>query len=117
MTPELLRSLARGRPGPPAARDPFSALYHGIAFYAQFLGDNYVEAIRLAREATRQRSDFLGGHRVLPRPRAQCSLAWIAREMPMKREVNREHYLRDFAAPGCTRHAAISARSGADHWL
>jgi hypothetical protein len=55
----------KGATWPPAARDPFSALYHGIAFYAQFLGDNYVEAIRLAREATRQRSDFLGGHRVL----------------------------------------------------
>ena len=29
-------------------RDPFSALYYGIASYAQFVGRNYDEAIRLA---------------------------------------------------------------------
>ncbi len=32
-------------------RDPFSAIYCGIAAYAQFVGRNYDEAIRLAREA------------------------------------------------------------------
>ena len=31
-------------------RDPFSALYSGIAAYAQFNGRNYEEAMRLARE-------------------------------------------------------------------
>jgi TolB-like protein/cytochrome c-type biogenesis protein CcmH/NrfG len=46
-------------------RDPFSALYYGIAAYAQFIGRNYDEAIRLAHEAIRQRGDFVGGHRVL----------------------------------------------------
>ena len=46
-------------------RDPFSAVYYGIAAYAQFLGRNYDEAMRLAREALRQRSDFVGAHRVL----------------------------------------------------
>src|SRR6202047_2178841 len=38
-------------------RDPLSALYYGIAAYAQFLGRNYDEAMRLSREAIRQRSD------------------------------------------------------------
>jgi hypothetical protein len=46
-------------------RDPFSAVYYGIAAYAQFIGRNYEEAIRLAREAIRQRGDFVGAHRVL----------------------------------------------------
>ena len=46
-------------------RDPFSAVYYGIAAYAQFIGRNYEEAIKLAREALRQRGDFVGAHRVL----------------------------------------------------
>src|SRR5262249_56833985 len=46
-------------------RDPFSALFTGIAAYAQFVGRNYREAMRLAREAIRQRGDFVGAHRVL----------------------------------------------------
>ena len=46
-------------------RDPFSAIYYGIAAYAQFVGRNYDEAMRLAREAIRQRGDFVGAHRVL----------------------------------------------------
>ena len=46
-------------------RDPFSAIYMGIAAYWQFVGRNYREAMRLAHEAIRQRSDFVGGHRVL----------------------------------------------------
>jgi hypothetical protein len=83
-------------------RDPFSALFTGIA-YAQFVGRNYAEAMRLAREAIRERTDFVGAHRVLTaaagmagdteaaatalqelRRRAQpnISLAWIANEMP-----------------------------------
>src|SRR6476660_6853824 len=34
-------------------RDPYSAVYYGIAAYAQFLGHNYNEAIRLSRESLR----------------------------------------------------------------
>ena len=37
-------------------RDPFSAIYYGIAAYAQFLGRDYDEAMQLAREAIRQRA-------------------------------------------------------------
>jgi TolB-like protein/Tfp pilus assembly protein PilF len=46
-------------------RDPFSAVYTGIAAYAQFVGRNYGEAMPLAREALRARADFVGAHRVL----------------------------------------------------
>jgi TolB-like protein/Tfp pilus assembly protein PilF len=38
-------------------RDPFSAIYYGIAAYAQFVGKNYQEAIDLSREAIRLRGD------------------------------------------------------------
>jgi hypothetical protein len=51
-------------------RDPFSAIFTGIAAYAQFVGRNYTEPMRLAREAIRQRGDFVGVHRVLTPPRA-----------------------------------------------
>src|SRR5262249_8199675 len=46
-------------------RDPFSALYRGIDAYAQFVGHNYAEAMRMSREAIRLRGDFVGAHRVL----------------------------------------------------
>ena len=46
-------------------RDPFAAIYCGVAAYCQYVGRNYDEAIRLSREALRQRSDFVGAHRVL----------------------------------------------------
>ena len=41
-------------------RDPFAAIYCGVASYCQYVGRNYAEAIRLSREAVRQRSDFVG---------------------------------------------------------
>src|SRR6266550_4405618 len=46
-------------------RDPFAAIYCGVAAYCQYIGKNYAEAIRLSREALRQRADFVGAHRVL----------------------------------------------------
>src|SRR5262249_28326932 len=33
-------------------RDPYAGVYSGIAAYAQFLGENYDEAMRLARATT-----------------------------------------------------------------
>ncbi len=94
-------------------RDPFSAVYCGIAAYAQFIGRNYDEAMRLSREAIRQRGDFVGAHRVLTsaagmagqvdtatralqelrRAQPNISLAWIATEMPIRQDAEREHYL------------------------
>jgi TolB-like protein/cytochrome c-type biogenesis protein CcmH/NrfG len=101
-------------------RDPFAAIYCGIAAYAQFVGGNYDEAIRLAREAIRQRGDFVGAHRVLTaaagmagqgdiakvalqelcRAQPNICLAWIAREMPMKRQADLDHYLEGFRRAG-----------------
>ena len=101
-------------------RDPFSAIYSGIAAYAQFVGRNYEEAMRLAREAIRQRGDFVGAHRVLTaaagmagqaeiaisalrelrRAQPNISLAWIANQMPIKQDADREHYLEGFRRAG-----------------
>ena len=101
-------------------RDPFSAIYYGIAAYAQFNGSNYDEAMRLAREGIRQRGDFVGAHRVLTaaaamtgddaaarlalqelrRAQPNISLEWIARQMPIKHDAEREHYLEAFRRAG-----------------
>jgi TolB-like protein/cytochrome c-type biogenesis protein CcmH/NrfG len=101
-------------------RDPFSAVYYGIASYSQFSGHNYEEAIRLAREAIRERNDFVGGHRVLTasagmagrsdlaaaalrelrRVQPNISLAWISKEMPFKLDEDRKHYLDGFRRAG-----------------
>ena len=101
-------------------RDPFSAVYLGIASYAQFLGRNYEEAMRLARESARQRNDFVGAYRVLAaaagmagqadvaeaalkdlrRVQPNISLAWIASNMPIRHDSDRNHYLEGFRRAG-----------------
>jgi len=101
-------------------RDPFSAVYYGIAAYAQFVGRKYDEAIQLARAGLRQRGDFVGAHRVLTaaagmagdedlartalqelrRAQPNISLVWIATELPIKQDVEREHYLEGFRRAG-----------------
>jgi tetratricopeptide (TPR) repeat protein len=101
-------------------RDPFSAIYYGIAAYAQFVGRNYDEAMRLARDGIRQRGDFVGAHRVLAasagmagqaeiaaaalhelrRAQPNISLAWIASQMPIMQDAVREHYLEAFRRAG-----------------
>jgi tetratricopeptide (TPR) repeat protein len=100
--------------------DPLSAVYCGIASYTQFVGRNYDEAMRLSREAIRQRADFVGGHRVLTaaagmsgrsdvakvalqelrRVQPNISLAWIAEHMPIQHDADREHYLDGFRRAG-----------------
>jgi len=100
-------------------RDPFSAMYCGIAAYAQFLGRNYDEAMRLAKDAIRQRGDFVGAHRVLAaaagmagqndvakaalqelrRAQPNISLDWIESQMPIKQEADRNTIWKAFAAP------------------
>ncbi len=72
--------------------------------------------MRLSREGIRQRGDFVGAHRVLTaaaamagqddvakvalqelrRAQPNISLAWIANQMPIKRDTDREHYLEAF---------------------
>jgi len=101
-------------------RDPFSAVYLGIAAYTQFLGRNYAEAMRLAREGIRQRGDFVGAHRVLTasagmagqrdvaaaalrelkRVQPNISLAWIETNMPIRQPAEMAHYLEGFRRAG-----------------
>jgi len=103
-------------------RDPFSAVYYGIAAYAQFVGRHYPEAMQFARQGIRQRPDFVGAHRVLTaaaamagegqvaaaalnelrRAQPNISLAWIAAQMPIEREAEREHYVEAFRRAGLT---------------
>src|SRR6266478_6607313 len=101
-------------------RDPSSAIYYGVAAYAQFVGRNYQEAMALAREAIRQRGDLSGAYRVLTvaagmsgeaeiataalqelrRAQPNISLAWIADQLPWKLDADREHYLEAFRRAG-----------------
>jgi TolB-like protein len=101
-------------------RDPFAGVYCGIAAYAQFVGRNYDEAMRLAREGIRQRNDFVGAHRVLTaaagmagqhkvaaaalqalrRAQPNISLGWIATQMPIQHTADCEHYLEAFRRAG-----------------
>jgi TolB-like protein/Tfp pilus assembly protein PilF len=101
-------------------RDPFSGVYYGITAYAQYLGRNYDAAMRLSREGLRQRSDFVGAHRVLTaaagmagdrgaataalhqlrRAQPNISLAWIEAHMPIRHDADREHYLDGFRRAG-----------------
>jgi TolB-like protein len=116
----VLSYVGRWREGAAAAyrarrlspRDPFSAICAGVAGYAEFVGRNYEEAMRLSREAIRHRLDFVGGHRVLTaaaamagqmdvakaalaelrRAQPNISLAWIAKHLPF-RGAEQEHFL------------------------
>jgi tetratricopeptide (TPR) repeat protein len=101
-------------------RDPFAAIFTGIAAYSQFVSRDYNEAMRLAREAIRQRGDFVGAHRVLTaaaamagqievaaaalhelrRAQPNISLAWIASEMPIMQGGELDHYLEGFRRAG-----------------
>jgi TolB-like protein len=101
-------------------RDPLAAVYSGIASYAQFVGRNYDEAMRLAREGIRQRADFVGAHRVLTaaagmagqtdiakaalqklrHAQPNISLGWITEQMPIQHDAEREHYLEGFRRAG-----------------
>ena len=100
--------------------DPFSAIYTGISSYALFCGRRYDEAMRLAREAIRQRGDFAGAHRVLTAAAGMAgdpdlaaaalralhvvqpniSLRWIEGHMPIKDAHEMEHYLDGFRRAG-----------------
>src|SRR5579883_637415 len=100
-------------------RDPFSAVYYGIAAFCELVACNYDEAIRMARESIRLRSDFAGGHRVLVaatamtgeielaraalqelrRAQPGISLAWVA-ALPYYNDAVREHCLEGFRRAG-----------------
>ncbi len=100
-------------------RDPFSAIYRAVAAYAEFVGRNYEEAIRLARDSIRERPDFAGAHRVLTaaaamagdielaraalvelrRAQPSISLAFAAQQ-PIKNPADREHYMEGLRRAG-----------------
>jgi len=91
-----------------------------VAAYCQYVGKNYDEAIRLSRESLRERSDFVGAHRVLTASlgmsgqkeaakvareallgvQPDFSLAWLSSQMPFEREMDRAHYLEGFRRAG-----------------
>ena len=101
-------------------RDPFAAIYCGVAAYCQYIGKNYAEAIRLSREALRQRTDFVGAHRVLTaslgmagsadaaktaleglrRTQPNITLAWLASELPFEHDADKAHYVEGFRRAG-----------------
>ena len=101
-------------------RDPCAAIYCGIAAYAEFAASNYNEAMLLAREGIRQRADFVGAYRVLTaaagmlgqlgiaraalgellRVQPNISLAWLAREIPIGPDADRQHYVEGFRRAG-----------------
>jgi|SRR5690349_12214156 TolB-like protein len=101
-------------------RDPFVARYCGVAAYARYVGRDYDEAIRLSRDALRQRHDLVGAQRVLTaaagmsgltgvaaaalqelrRAQPNITLSWIETQMPIKCDVDREHYLEGFRRAG-----------------
>src|SRR6201988_5549290 len=88
-------------------------IFQGFGAYMRFPCRRYDEAIRMARESLRQRADFVGAHRVLTaaagmsgdrelsaialqglrQAQPSISLEWGARELPMRRAEDREHYL------------------------
>ncbi len=101
-------------------RDPFAAIYCGVCAYSQYIGGNYAEAIRHCREALRQRTDFVGAHRVLTaslgmqggveaarsalegvhRTQPNLTLAWLASELPFEHAADKAHYLEGFRRAG-----------------
>jgi tetratricopeptide (TPR) repeat protein len=124
----VLSACGRWKEGSDAARralrlsprGPLSAIYHAIAAYAEFVGRNYDEAIRLARESVRQRFDFVGAHRILTaaagmsgetdlaraalrdlrRVQPGISLAWMESHLQVRPPAEREHYLEAFRRAG-----------------
>ena len=112
-------AAAAGRALRLSPRDPFSAIYNGIAGYAQFVGGNYEEAMRLARAGIRLRGDHSAPtvcsrrrrhgragrhrHRRIARaaPRATQFLAGLdPANMPFKHAADRERYLEAFRRAG-----------------
>lgn len=124
----VLSSVGRWQEGADAARralrlsprDPFSSIFSSVVAYAEFVGRNYDEAVRLAREGLRQRTEFVGGYRILTaaaamagdmelarsalqelrRAQPNISLAWVESQMLVKDEAERAHYLEAFRRAG-----------------
>jgi len=133
----MLTRVGRWEDGANAARralrlspsDPFSAICSGIVAHVEFVGGNYHEAMRLAREAIRQRADLAVAYRALTaaaamageialakdslqelrRVQPNISLAWVNESMPVTPDERghssafscaRDHYLEAFRRAG-----------------
>jgi TolB-like protein/predicted Zn-dependent protease len=101
-------------------RDPFAAIFYVIAAYAAYVGRDYAEAIALARNGIRQRSDFVAGWRVMAaaagmagetdiaaeamqgfrRTLPNITLALAAIQLPVRDEDEREHFLEGLRRAG-----------------
>jgi TolB-like protein len=101
-------------------RDPLSAVYNGVAAYTEYVRRNYSQAIKLARDAIRQRFDFVGAHRVLTaaagmtgdidlarsavedlrRVHPTISIAWCAGNLLMLGDAERAHFLEGLRRAG-----------------
>ncbi len=101
-------------------RDPFAAIFYGIAGYAAYVGRNYAEAIALTRKGIRQRSDFVAGWRVMAaaagmageteiaaealqgfrRTLPNITLALAASQLPVRDEDERQHFLEGLRRAG-----------------
>ena len=93
-------------------RDPFAAVYYGIASYAQFVGRHYEDAIKLSRESLRQRGDFVGAHRVFTAASAMAghldeAQDRIARTAPRAAEHFARVAFREYADPARGRAHAL----------
>jgi TolB-like protein len=133
----MLTRVGRWEDGANAARralrlspsDPFSAICSGIVAHVEFVGGNYHEAMRLARDAIRQRADLAVAYRALTaaaamageielakaslqelrRVQPNISLAWVNESMPVTPDERghssafscaRDHYLEAFRRAG-----------------
>jgi TolB-like protein len=84
----VLTWMGRWREGREAAqralrlspRDPFAAIFYGIAGYIAYVERDYTEAIALCRKGIRLRSDFVGGWRVMAAAAGMAGDADIAAE-------------------------------------
>jgi TolB-like protein/Tfp pilus assembly protein PilF len=61
-------------------RDPFAAIFYGIAGYIAYVERDYAEAIALSRKGIRLRSDFVGGWRVMAAAAGMAGESDIAAE-------------------------------------
>jgi TolB-like protein len=101
-------------------RDPLAPVFNGVAAYTEYVRRNYSQAIKLARDAIRQRFDFVGAHRVLVaaagmtgdidlarsavqdlrRVDPTISIAWCTGHLVMWADAEREHFLEGLRRAG-----------------
>ena len=92
-------------------RGPLTAIYNGIVAHTEFVGCNYDEAIRQARESVRHRFDLVGAHRILTAAAGMAGEIEIAEDRAQGFAPRAAQYL---ACVGRAPHAGQAAcRAGA----